>query len=234
MEHDPAVLEFYDQPPPIKLTYAARNGRLTGFLHTPDFVIRADSVGWEEWKTEEELGHLAEKMPNRYVRAENGRWRCPPGEQYAGQFGFYYRVRSSVEIDWTFQRNMIFLEDYLRDDCPPVSEEARREVLALIAGQPGMTLDALLGHTAGFTSDDIYKLIAAEQIHVDLYAAPLAEPGRVAVFQNAATARAYGLMAETAALVDNPGPQVVNVTVGAGIAWDGRPWKIANVGETTT
>ena len=56
MEHDPTVLAFYDQPPPIKLQYQAKNGRNIGVLHTPDyFVIRADALGWEEWKMEEDL-----------------------------------------------------------------------------------------------------------------------------------------------------------------------------------
>lgn len=81
MEHDPAVLAFYDQPPPIKLQYQAKNGRHVGVLHTPDyFVIRANELGWEEWKTEDDLLQLAESMPHRYVHCEDGTWSCPPGE----------------------------------------------------------------------------------------------------------------------------------------------------------
>jgi len=56
MEHDPSVLEYFDQPPPIKLTYESPTGRSMGVWHTPDFfVIRDRGAGWEEWKTEEEL-----------------------------------------------------------------------------------------------------------------------------------------------------------------------------------
>ena len=117
MEHDPEVLEFYDQPIQIKLDYAAADGKHLGVLHTPDFfVIRTTAAGWEEWKTEEELLRLAERSPNRYRAAEDGHWNCPPGEAYARDFGFYYRVRSSREIDWVYQRNIQFLEDYLRSD----------------------------------------------------------------------------------------------------------------------
>src|SRR6266571_4103822 len=48
-EHDPQVLEFYDQPPAIKLEYQTGSGRQAGVWHTPDyFVLRADRVGWEE------------------------------------------------------------------------------------------------------------------------------------------------------------------------------------------
>ncbi|MBD0265420.1 MAG: integrase, partial [Tolypothrix sp. Co-bin9] len=39
LEHDKDVLEFYDQPPQIKLDYQASNGRRLGVLHTPDFFV---------------------------------------------------------------------------------------------------------------------------------------------------------------------------------------------------
>src|SRR5712691_4718975 len=141
MEHDPAVLAFYDQPPPIKLQYQAKNGRRIGVLHTPDyFVIRTDSLGWEEWKMEEDLVHLAEKMPQRYVRKEDGTWSCPPGEQVATPLGFYYGVRSSREIHWVFQRNLRFLSSYWHPDAPSVSAQARDEVVALVTSDPGITM----------------------------------------------------------------------------------------------
>jgi hypothetical protein len=105
MEHDSGVLEYYDQPPAIKLDYESAAGKRMGVLHTPDFfVIREKEAGWEEWKTEEDLRRLSARNPNRYRPREDGRWCCPPGAQYAERLGLYYRVRSSVEIDWVFQR----------------------------------------------------------------------------------------------------------------------------------
>lgn len=68
MEFDDNVLEYYDQPPAIKLKYANINGRNIGVMSTADFfVIRKDSITWEEWKTEEELIKLSEHSPNRYI-----------------------------------------------------------------------------------------------------------------------------------------------------------------------
>jgi len=99
MEHDGDVLEYYDQPPSIQLAYEAANGKRLAVWHTPDFfVIRKSSAGWEECKVASELKKLAEKSPNRYQQ-EDGRWRCPPGEAHAAQFGLYYRFRSSAEIN---------------------------------------------------------------------------------------------------------------------------------------
>jgi hypothetical protein len=64
LEHDSSVLEYYDQPPSIPLTYDASDGRRLAVLHTPDFfVIRKEAAGWEECKTEEDLGKLAERAP---------------------------------------------------------------------------------------------------------------------------------------------------------------------------
>ena len=67
MEHDATVLEYFDQPPAIKLDYESAAGKRMGVLHTPDFfVIRRGEAGWEEWKTEEELRRLNAHNPNRY------------------------------------------------------------------------------------------------------------------------------------------------------------------------
>jgi putative transposase len=67
MEHDPGVLEFYDQPPPFKIQYKNSAGRNIGHYHTPDFfVLRQDGACWEEWKTVNELEKLAQKYPGRY------------------------------------------------------------------------------------------------------------------------------------------------------------------------
>jgi putative transposase len=114
-EYDPDVLEYYDQPGIIKLNYLSREGKKRGVLHTPDFfVIRSNGAGWEECKKEQDMEKLAAKAPNRYVLEEDGSWRVPPGEEYAEPYGFYYRLRSSKEINWVLQRNVTFLEDYLR------------------------------------------------------------------------------------------------------------------------
>jgi len=234
-EHDPATVEYYDQPPPIKLVYPAKSGRRVGVLHTPDyFVLRTDSVGWEEWKMAEELEHLAEAMPHRYCRGDDGRWQCPPGEEYAQPLGFFYRVRSSAEIDWVFQRNLLFLEDYLRDDCSPVEERAAEAVRAPVAAQPGLSLSDLLRRLDGARSDDVYRLIARDGLFVDLHAAALAEPERVRVFRDAASAHADAVIAATVSPRPFGGAALVSLSVGSPAIWDGRGWTIVNVGQTTT
>lgn len=115
-ENDPDCLEFYDQPQPsIPLEYVAKNGRRLHVLHTADFfVLRTASAGWVECKTEHDLATLAEQSPERFRKAEDGTWHCPPGEDYASRLGLRYHLRSSRETDLVYRRNLEFLEDYLR------------------------------------------------------------------------------------------------------------------------
>jgi putative transposase len=231
-EYDDNVLEFFDQPHPIKLLYEARNGRNVGVLHTPDFfVLRRGAVGWEEWKSEKDLEKLAEKMPNRYLRDADGRWRCPPGECYAQQFGFYYRVRSSAEINWCLQRNLIFLEDYLRGDCPPVSEDAKTEILSMTTHDPGIKLSELVARVIQASADDIYTLMVTKELFVDLYAAPLAEAERVRVFPDEWTARACLVVAETSFPPPISGPHALNIELGATFLWRSTLYTLINFDE---
>ena len=233
MEHDDDVLEYYDQPLPIKLNYVARNERQIGVLHIPDFfVIRHDSAGWEEWKREDELSKLADRMPNRYKK-EQGQWRCLPGEQCADKLGLYYRVRSSSEIDWVYQRNVLFLEDYFRANGPEIPAETESKILSLVASKPGIDLNELLQAARG-DQDVVYTMIAIDQIHVDLRAAPLVEPERVRVFRDQETALAHSLIAGAPTRNLHHSPRIINVVGGSSIEWDGKHWQIVNVGETKT
>ena len=228
LEHDREVLEYYDQPPPIRLEYESAKGRHLAVLHTPDyFVIRRASAGWEECKTDEELSELAEKSPNRY-RSENGCWRCPPGEVYATALGLNYGVRSSGGINWFFQRNMQFLEDYFAVDTEPSPAIAER-IQAYVGATPGVSLQELLQAAKSFaSSDDVYKLIASDRLCVDLRAVPLAEPDRVPVFPDASVVPLQPKGGPPALAVTSP---TCSLRVGRALNWDGRTWKIVNIGE---
>ena len=162
LEHDPDVLEYYDQPPTFKLEYQSACGRQLGVLHTADFfVLRKNGAGWEECKTQDELVHLSQQNENRYCSDDGTNWRCPPGESHAATHGLYYRVRCSRDIHWVFQRNIQFMEDYFRGD-PRCRLGVRDVVTAHVNASPGLSLDQLLRSTAHAASaDDIFSLIAA-------------------------------------------------------------------------
>lgn len=232
-EYDPNVLEYYDQPNQIKLSYKTKDGRLVGALHTPDFfVIRNNSVGWEECKTEEDLIKLSHKSPNRYVCSNNGQWHCPPGEVYAQQYGFYYRLCSSKEINWVKQRNLLFLEDYIRYELQ-INSNIKKQIQAIIIEQQGIKLKELVYRIEQIASlDQIYSLIINGEIYVDLDLLPITESERIRVFSNKNVAISYTepLEVSTNNLLQNQ--NIIDISIGMAITWDGKLWKIVNVGST--
>jgi putative transposase len=231
LEHDSDVLEYYDQPPSFRLEYRSACGRRVVVSHTPDyFVIHKNGAEWHECKTEEELDELAKKQPNRYCRRTDGGWSCPPGERHANQFGFSYRIRSSKEVNWVFQRNMLFLEDYLRADVPPVDVNTKQAVQALVSEQPGISLVNLfkMSETTAH-ADDVYSLIARDELWADLRSELLAEPNHVRVFLNRDQAAAHEALAKSGTPERRPRP--VDLKVGSAVSWDGRTLKIVNMGD---
>ncbi len=199
-EHNSKVIEYYDQPPSIPLSYRAVNGRRLSVMHTPDyFVLREGSAGWIECKTEEDLETLASRNPNRYSRDDGRKWRCIPGEEYAATVGLVYEVWSAAQVNWVLQRNLQFLEDYLRFSPAITADFLNPAILAAIEAEPGMTLQNLLEKARGIAEpDEIYMLIAGGAIHVDLNAAPLAEPERVHVFLTSEMAAACEIVCRQA------------------------------------
>ena len=230
LEHDPDVLEYFDQPPSFKLDYDSADGRRMGVLHTADyFVIRSGSAGWEECKTEEELVLLNRKNPNRFACDAKGRWVCPPGETYAAALGLYYRVRSSRDIDWVYQRNIQFLEDYLRAEVSS-AHHGHEVVLAHLAVAPGISLDQLFELTASTVArDDIYSMIAHGAIYVNLRSEALTEPSRVRVFTSKEAAAEASQLNDTKTAL----PTSAMAITGDSLTWDGKRWKILTVGETS-
>ena len=232
--HEDDLIEYWDQPPSFTLRYKTKAGANHGHLHTPDFfVLRQESGGWEEWKTEEELLLLAEKMPARYVRRESEGWHCPPGQEYARQFGLYYRVRSSAEINWVLQRNLRFLDDYLRADAPQqlISEPAKVSVMSLLAAHPGITLRELCNGSKA-TTDEIYLLLVTNAIFIDLCATPLTDPDRVHIYLDQDAAFAFSQIVRFRAPSPADGLSSYEISEGAELSWDGKRWRIINLGQS--
>lgn len=229
MEFDLDVFEYYDQPPSIKLNYSSAKGRRLGVYHTPDFfVIRKTCAGWEEWKTEEELEKLAKANPNRYCRDQSGAWICPPGIAFAETLGLYYRVRSSAEINAAYMRNVVYLDDFLREDSPAISDQNKEYLRRIATGIPGIQLLELFDATDTVIARDVvFGAIATGVIYIDFYAAPLAEFARVRVYPN----REFAILVN-----DGNAPQaskMLSLHVGSCIIWDARTWTVANIGDSS-
>ncbi len=237
MDLDPKVKEIWDQPPPIPLEYQKANGRWVSIRQTADFfVLYEDRAGWVEIRTEEELVRLSQVAPNRYRRDEDmgwnthddGCWCCPPAEAYTAQYGLVYYVWSADEINWNYQRNIHYLDEYIDAPAPPAA--VQDHLCKLVADEPGITLEALAAKAAPEASRDaIYWMITHGALWVDLCARPIKDDDLVQVFVGQDTTGAQGLAVEPA----RPGrPCVVDFTAGSSFWWDGRCWTVAMVGDS--
>jgi putative transposase len=237
MEHDPDVLEFYDQPQTFKLRYQAKSGqKMLGHYYTPDFlVLRRHGVGFEEWKTEDDLGRLAERQPFRYQRRADGAWRCPPGEVYAESLGLSFRVCSSASLPRTYIENLVFLEDYV-GFMPTVPPQVQAHILERVRETPGIPLAAVIGDGSGLRANDVYAMLAQDRLYTDLYAVHLMQHWRVPLYLDQTQAAAYAHLLPVrltepgrAPWPDHEAALAPHVT----LLWDGRPWTVVNPGETT-
>lgn len=231
-EADDDVLEYYDQPLKLTLSYASKNGRRVVCSHVPDFfVIRQSSVGFEEWKPEVRLKILTQSQPNRYCQNSDGDWYSPPGEQCVEAFGVYYRLRTDREINWTLYRNRQFLRSYLKQGYS-VDEEVSKALQATVVTHPGITLTELIQTVSNSSVDDIHALIATHQLYAKLKQEPLAEPERVHLFQDSRIAEAYAVIVPCFSTTSTRNLQILDITVGMELSWDGKSLMILQRGTT--
>lgn len=231
-EHDEGTHEFYDQPPKIKVSYRVANGRAVSHLITPDFFLLQEGfAGWVECKTEEWLQTRHAEGSGLYVPDGHGHWRCPPGEEYAAALGLGFRVRSSAETNWVKHRNLEFLADYLDERCPAPKPEDVERIRCIFCNRAWIPVKELLDADHGVAADAIHKMIADGILYVDLDRDIVAEPERTLVFRDKLSAEAHRIHLASLQLPSMPEFLSVTVSAGQSMLWDGKPWRILNVGD---
>jgi putative transposase len=233
-EYSKNVFEYYDQPPPIRLEYLDKHGHKQTPWHTPDFfVIRYKSAGWEECKPTQELIRQARERPNRYKIDENGKWRCPPGEEYAKRFGLTYRVYPSDDINWAAHDNWLYLEEYYQDlEKLTISDEALQKLRRIVEETPGISLVDLALAAEGVSVDEINVAIAKHDLYVDLLAHRLSDRKRRAIPVYLDKKTAYDHSYKNKDPRERGNDHSIDIKTGSIVSWDGKEWQIANVGET--
>ncbi|AST93229.1 hypothetical protein BC6307_19180 [Sutcliffiella cohnii] len=217
LEFDENVLEFYDQPPSLKLNKVG--------WRTPDyFVIEKDKAYWIECKTEEELIKLSQKQNPKYYMDKERTWHYTPGEEYCGKLGLSFFVVSSKDLNPRLQRNLVYLKDYLKGKEPDLL--CVTEIRQTIMSCPGITLQAL-NDLAGneFTIDHVNTLIAIGLIYVDLFDSLLIELETVKVYLSKEQNKSYINIREQA---KQKKTQKITVSNGSMIMWGETLWKIIN------
>ncbi len=226
------VLEYYDQPLKLTLSYESKSGRRIVCSHVPDFfVMRQSSSGFEEWKSEARLKVLAQSQPHRYCQSASGDWYSPPADKSVEALGVYYRLRTDREINWTLHRNRQFLRSYLNQGYI-VAEEIITALQVAVANTPGITLTELIQVARDGSVDDIHTLIATRQLYVDLEHELLAEPDHVHLFQDSHIGEAYAVVKPCHSTTTTRNLQILNIAVGKDLSWDGKILTILQRGTT--
>ena len=228
-EHDPTVLEYFAQPCRLKFEVVDADGEIHAVDHTPDFlVITEHGVALEEWKHWRKLEGLSHLRPWRYQLDPAGRWRAPGVEQWLGERGIRYRIRTDRDIPERRIENTLFLEDYLHPSAPACSKEVCEKVREALAVDPALFL-ADVYEQIGCRPDDIFKLIADGQLVADIDHASLAEPTRCRVFRDTAVREFEHARVLPPAFAL---PGTLDIVVGARLTYDQQPYTVVMVGGT--
>lgn len=234
-EYDPAIGEYYSQTGQLKLTYPDRSGKMTGCLHTPDlFRITETGAGWVECKTEQQLRVLMERMPNRYVRAEDGSWSSPPAEAAAKALGLTYEIRTRAEpSQQILSRNYSFIDDYFRRSYPEPDPKVVSAVHSAVIEHQGISLAQLLRDLEHkVTPDDLHYLIGRGDFYADLSKVLFIQPHKFQVFSDLQAAQ---IADATSRVVARPiaGQPVVQITPTAKVVIDSAVHTIVDADNDT-
>jgi putative transposase len=116
------------------------------------------------------------------------------------------------------------LDDYLRADSPTVSENTKIAIRSLLADNPGLTLEELCAETESVANrDDLYRLIACEDVYIDLHAVSLSDRQRVRVFLDRETATAHSHLLQTLQPSLPHTPQAIDLAIAHSAL---QKWKV--------
>lgn len=118
-EHDPTILEYWDQPEPIKITFSDAEGQRHGYWYTADFLsIGEFEIALWEAKLESDLYKLREEKPRFYTLIHGGTWHMPMAEASCESFGFSHKIFGSSQANNNLINNLTLLNGFVDDDEP--------------------------------------------------------------------------------------------------------------------
>lgn len=229
-EYADHVLEYYDQPAALVIHVIDASGRRRGHrIHVDYLVLERDGVFLDEWKTEEELVKLA-AASNRYLRSDVG-WRSPSAEHAAQRLGLRFRLRTPETVDPAVAKNAAFLAEY-RSSSVLVAEPDERLISDAVRSSPGIVAGQLLAQVGSGQADNLYRLIVAGHLYVDLRRHALSQPFYAPVWPSQTVAAAVAQAAQQQA-TSEIGASTLELRAGESVEWSGRTCLLANVTATS-
>jgi len=235
LDHDDRVLGIFNQPITVKVNdKSIKDGheRPISYPYTPDLlVIYVDHVVFIECKMVSELEDLSAKNPERYFLDKNGVWHYKPAEIELANLGFQFQIITNMDIDYTLFCNMQFVEDYYKEKTPSVPEERVQSIRDILIKNKGISLFHLI-RDHQVKADDIYTMLARNQLYIDLSRSRLEDRDLVSVFADFETGRAFSSVSPSYDPNRPDNPVFIRLNINEQMAWDGQIYRIVNVGAT--
>ncbi|MFT7776615.1 transposase [Roseateles sp.] len=235
LEHDEAVIAFFDQAPPLTVRYK-RGNRTRSYLQRPDFlVVRDDVVVLIECKPMAQIAVRNARDPDFYMQ-RGGRWFCPALQEAARPLGLQHEVWTEEAFSPISLRNLRMLGDYLSSHNSTLAGydvalvALQRYLSAEARAQVDQVLDVLAEEVC---VEHLYAAIAQGDVAFDPASAPLAEPHRCFLYRDQRTLRAFELSDRSRTPVaGRVAVPIVEVGSGMSIEWDGHIWRCLQAGHT--
>lgn len=237
-DHDTDTLELYSQPAgKLKLTYKTAAGRPANPWYTPDAFRISSQHGfiYTECKTEAFLIENQVLQPERYVRSEDGTWRCPPAEVAAAKLGCRFELRSTSQNNYVAFENIELLEDFYKQKKPiEVSSDARALLESKLSATNFASAFEII-HTAPFLSaDDLYAMLVAGEVYFPLCDLRLTDQDTAFFFRSRAAWDAHKLFLASKCDASSRAPLPTDLRVNDVIVWSGISYQVLNPGTTVT
>jgi transposase InsO family protein len=153
------------------------------------------------------------------MQDDTGRWRCPPAEEFASEKGLYYRIISSSEIKWIYQRNLRFFQGYIENSDAYIDNDRCTKILEYIKESPGCSIKELVS-IPDMPVDTFYSMIVQGQISLDLNNVDLEDKSHIYLYRTP-----QGAIACTAERKEDTNLSV-SIRPGERISWCKKSWRI--------
>jgi transposase InsO family protein len=232
-EYGPDCLEYWDQPYKIEgLVYPGKNQRKVRSNPHPDFlVITPQGIYFDEWKKEQNLLSLRNNGGSRFIQDEDGSWHFPAAEKWAQERGFIYRVRLDTELNHFYVQNVDHIREYLNPKALPPPSDTLLRIEEILQANPWVSLKRLLD--SGIDADHFIYLIAHGKLIADFENQLLHDVENAYVYRSIDDREAHRNCRSEECAVASVLPGVVRIEEGTALVWDGKPWVVANLGDTS-
>jgi transposase InsO family protein len=167
-EYDDDVIEYWDQPGTVRLTYrnAKRHWRRSSY--TPDvLVLRKAYVEVIQIKPSSVCESLVEERPGRW-RKSDGRFHDTAADCYFKTLGLKHTVITERDIDPLMAENTALLLRARHCNCLAYTDELKGRALKALIAEQSVTMAELMRHLRIDDTTPVLKMIDDGIVCVDL------------------------------------------------------------------